>query len=213
MRKRNQRVFKEFFNNRLILARDNLAVTQEEMAHRLSMSPRTFSDLERGRSGCGALTLALFMIYICTHKILGQSHLLHPHSPQTSQLPSKRISAPHSGHFALGVGCVVTVVSWRCMLLSDSTILAFVSSSAKHLSWILLQSSSIAKPKADGQDVPLLVSPLSKCLVLYAGHVRTFLSCDTTSSGATPALQHNEISLEIASEFLSHFYTLSFEIL
>lgn len=77
MRKRNQRVFKEFFNNRLILARDNLAVTQEEMAHRLSMSPRTFSDLERGRSGCGALTLALFMIYICTDPITFLEELRH----------------------------------------------------------------------------------------------------------------------------------------
>ena len=69
MRERNLRVFKEFFNNRLILARDNLGVTQEKMAHRLSMAPRTFSDLERGRSGCGALTLVLFMIYICKDPI------------------------------------------------------------------------------------------------------------------------------------------------
>lgn len=65
MRHHRQRVLKDFFNSRLILARDNLGVTQEEMAHRLNMAPRTFSDLERGKNSCGALTLVLFMIYIC----------------------------------------------------------------------------------------------------------------------------------------------------
>ncbi len=65
MRNQRQRVLNDFFNSELILERDHLGITQEEMAHRLSMATRTFSELERGKNSCGALTLALFMIYIC----------------------------------------------------------------------------------------------------------------------------------------------------
>ncbi len=35
------------------------------MAHRLAMAGRTYADLEHGKACCSAVTLALFLIYLC----------------------------------------------------------------------------------------------------------------------------------------------------
>lgn len=53
------------FYNKLFHAREALGLTQEEMAHRLAMAARTYVDLDHGKTSCSALTLALFLIYIC----------------------------------------------------------------------------------------------------------------------------------------------------
>ena len=65
MRKHYIRVLKTFFYNKLFHAREALGLTQEEMAHRLAMAARTYVDLDHGKTSCSALTLALFLIYIC----------------------------------------------------------------------------------------------------------------------------------------------------
>lgn len=65
MRKEYEKVLKEFFHKKVFHRRDELAISQEEMAYRLAMSGRSYVDLEHGKSCCGALTLALFLIYIC----------------------------------------------------------------------------------------------------------------------------------------------------
>lgn len=70
MRKRYQQILKAFFCNKIFYTRDTLGITQEDMAHILAMAPRTFIDLEHGKSGCSALTFALFLIYICKNPIL-----------------------------------------------------------------------------------------------------------------------------------------------
>lgn len=41
--------------------RKQLGLTQEEMAARLSMSTRSYSDIERGKSGFSATTLLIFL--------------------------------------------------------------------------------------------------------------------------------------------------------
>lgn len=45
-------------------------ITQEEMADRLVMASRTYVDLDHGKTGCSALTLVLFLIYICADPLI-----------------------------------------------------------------------------------------------------------------------------------------------
>ena len=65
MRKHYMKVLKSFFHDKLFYTRAALGITQEEMAHRLSMAARTYVDLDHGKTSCSALTLALFLIYVC----------------------------------------------------------------------------------------------------------------------------------------------------
>lgn len=66
MRKPYTKALKTIFHQKLIQSRMNLEITQEEMAHRLVMGSRAYVDLDHGKTGCSALTLVLFLIYICT---------------------------------------------------------------------------------------------------------------------------------------------------
>lgn len=66
MRKQYAKIFKVFFHEKLFRRREDMGITQEEMAHRLAMASLTYVDLDHGKTGCSALTLALFLIYICT---------------------------------------------------------------------------------------------------------------------------------------------------
>ena len=66
MRKHYTRALKSIFHQELFQSRVDLAITQEEMAHRLAMASRTYVDLDHGKSCCSAVTLALFLIYICS---------------------------------------------------------------------------------------------------------------------------------------------------
>ena len=76
MRKQYTQVLKTYFHQRLFRSRVELNITQEEMAHRLQMASRTYVDLDHGKTCCSALTLALFLIYICTDplKFLEELH-------------------------------------------------------------------------------------------------------------------------------------------
>lgn len=65
MRKQYEKVLKAFFHEKLFRCREELGISQEEMAHRLAMASRTYVELDHGKSGCGALTLALFLSRIC----------------------------------------------------------------------------------------------------------------------------------------------------
>lgn len=66
MRKQYTQVLKVFFHQKLFRSRVDMGITQEEMAYRLSMASRTYIDLDHGKTCCSALTLALFLIYVCT---------------------------------------------------------------------------------------------------------------------------------------------------
>lgn len=58
-------LLKSYFHTRLIAVRNHLCLSQAKMAEQLLMDPRSYADLEHGRSGCGALTLILFLLYCC----------------------------------------------------------------------------------------------------------------------------------------------------
>ncbi len=65
MRKYYTAILKKLLHTHLLRNRDALGISQEEMAHRLMMASRTYVDLDHGKSCCNALTLALYLIYIC----------------------------------------------------------------------------------------------------------------------------------------------------
>lgn len=65
MRKQYEEVLKAFFHEKLFHRRDELGISQEEMAQRPAMGSRSYVDLDHGRSGCSGLTLARFLIYVC----------------------------------------------------------------------------------------------------------------------------------------------------
>ena len=65
MRKQYIGIFKEFFYKKLIYSRNELGISQEEMAERLEMAVRSYIDLDHGKTSCSAVTLVLYLIYVC----------------------------------------------------------------------------------------------------------------------------------------------------
>ena len=65
VRDKYNQVLRIYFYNKVFKARVNLDISQEEMAHRLSLSCRSYVDLEHGETCCSAVTLAIFLIYVC----------------------------------------------------------------------------------------------------------------------------------------------------
>ena len=61
MRKRYEKVLKNFFHHELLCCREQLGLSQEEMAHTLSISTRSYFDLEHGKSFCSLFTFLLFL--------------------------------------------------------------------------------------------------------------------------------------------------------
>ena len=70
MRKYYTKVLKSFFHDKLFYTREALGISQEEMADRLAMAARTYVDLDHGKTSCSALTLALFLIYVCADPVV-----------------------------------------------------------------------------------------------------------------------------------------------
>ncbi len=65
MREQYNLILKNLLQEKIIESRNDLCISQEEMAHRLSMAGRSYIDLEHGKSGGSALTLALYLVYLC----------------------------------------------------------------------------------------------------------------------------------------------------
>lgn len=65
MRKIYRAILKRHFYNSLIRARAAKRFTQSEMAVKLAMDDRSYVDLDHGKTSCSAVTLALFLIYVC----------------------------------------------------------------------------------------------------------------------------------------------------
>lgn len=65
MRKIYSVILQNLFYKDLIDTRAKLRLTQFELSERLSLSPRTYIELEHGRSLCSAVTLILYLIYLC----------------------------------------------------------------------------------------------------------------------------------------------------
>lgn len=66
MRKQYKNALKTVFHQNLFRTRTELGITQEEMAYKLAMASRTYVDLDHGKTCCSAVTLALFLTYICS---------------------------------------------------------------------------------------------------------------------------------------------------
>ena len=61
---------REFIYNQLLSTRSARGLTQSQMARCLRMEDRSYIDLDHGKSCCSALTLALFLIYLCEDPML-----------------------------------------------------------------------------------------------------------------------------------------------
>lgn len=70
MRKTYTQILRVVFSKQLIRTRAALGITQEEMADRLSMSTRSYSDLDNGYSCCSGLTLALYLTQVCPEPMI-----------------------------------------------------------------------------------------------------------------------------------------------
>lgn len=65
MRKAYRNILKHQFCVRLVRTRTEMGITQAEMAERLAMDDRSYIDLDHGKTCCSAVTLALFLVYVC----------------------------------------------------------------------------------------------------------------------------------------------------
>ena len=65
MRKKYHGVLKVYFNRELIRRRTELCLTQAQMAEQLLMDDRSYIDLDHGKSCCSAITLAIYLAFIC----------------------------------------------------------------------------------------------------------------------------------------------------
>ena len=63
-------ILKSYFCNQLLLTRNARSLTQSQMARHLQMEDRSYIELDHGKSCCSALTLALFLIYLCEDPIV-----------------------------------------------------------------------------------------------------------------------------------------------
>ena len=70
MRGTYRSILKKFFCGYIKRTRSRLNLTQLQMAEKLEMDERSYIDLEHGKSCCSAVTLALFLIYICDDIVL-----------------------------------------------------------------------------------------------------------------------------------------------
>lgn len=61
MRHQMEEILKEELRKLAITTRDELHLTQREMAERLEMSESSYSDIETGRTMCGTLTTTLLL--------------------------------------------------------------------------------------------------------------------------------------------------------
>ena len=58
-------ILKTYFHEKLIHLRSALGLTQEQMADLLRMNCRNYVYLDHGKNCCSALTLVLFLLYVC----------------------------------------------------------------------------------------------------------------------------------------------------
>lgn len=65
MRKVYHIQLREHFHQALIETRNREELSQAQMAEKLAMDERSYIDLDHGKTCCSAVTLALFLIYVC----------------------------------------------------------------------------------------------------------------------------------------------------
>ena len=63
-------LLRAFLTEQIKTRRKALHLTQETMAEKLRISPRSYISLERGKSGCSAATLMFFLLILSNEEIL-----------------------------------------------------------------------------------------------------------------------------------------------
>lgn len=64
MRNEMEAILKETFRDLALKIRYEQGFTQSKMSRALVMSERSYEDIERGQSGCGALTIILLLMKV-----------------------------------------------------------------------------------------------------------------------------------------------------
>lgn len=62
MRNEMEAILKETFKELALKTRYERGLTQNKMSRALVMSERSYEDIERGKTGCGALTVVLLLM-------------------------------------------------------------------------------------------------------------------------------------------------------
>ena len=75
MRERYKNILKIIFYEKLAKENESKKLTQAKMSEIFVMSERNYFELANGNTGCSALTLALFLIYICSDPVQFLSEL------------------------------------------------------------------------------------------------------------------------------------------
>ena len=65
MRKAYHIRLRKHFHRALIETRERRELSQAQMAEMLAMDERSYIDLDHGKTCCSAVTLVLFLIYVC----------------------------------------------------------------------------------------------------------------------------------------------------
>ena len=84
MRKQYTEVLKTFFHKEVHTRRKSLGISQEEMAYKLAMGCRSYAKIDKGYICCSALTLVLYLIYICEDHSVFLHKLRHAFENSTS---------------------------------------------------------------------------------------------------------------------------------
>ena len=61
-----QNALKDYMCIEFKKTRSELGFTQQQMAEILQMDPRSYRSLEKGEFACGALSLALYIVFCCS---------------------------------------------------------------------------------------------------------------------------------------------------
>lgn len=70
MRSRYKQLLKDFLADRIKQYRKGHGLTQENMAERLRVSPRSYIDLEHKRYGCSSMTVLFFFLHLNQEELL-----------------------------------------------------------------------------------------------------------------------------------------------
>lgn len=69
-RQKYKLLLRKVFSEEIKKCRTQRQLTQEQMAERLCMEPRSYIDLEHGECGCSGLTVVLFLLQLKDEEVL-----------------------------------------------------------------------------------------------------------------------------------------------
>ena len=66
MRKQLPKAMKQYIRQEMLKVRETLHMSQEEMARKLQITTREYTNIEGGKYGCDITVLLLFLVQYCT---------------------------------------------------------------------------------------------------------------------------------------------------